>query len=164
MTGFDHVVISVLLASVLIGVWRGLVTEVLSLLGWPIAFLLSNIYSDNFAWLVPMKQEALRATAAYVLMFVGVLVIWGVLVWILNRLLKTAGLGQMDRILGGLFGIVRGGLVVLALVWLSGVTDMPEKPVWREAMTSKALEDVALLTKGWLPESIAHRIHYRIRS
>jgi membrane protein required for colicin V production len=164
MTGFDYVVIAILLVSVLLGVWRGFACEVLSLIGWPLAFVLSNIYSDNFAWLLPMKLEALRATAAYVLMFVAVLIMWGVLVWMLTKLLKTIGLGQMDRALGGLFGILRGGFVVLALAWLSGVTDMPEKPFWREAMMSKTLEDVALLTKSWLPEGIAQRIHYRIRS
>lgn len=164
MTGFDFAVIAILLISVLLGVWRGLVSEVLSLLGWPLAFVLSNLYADNFAMLLPMQQETLRVTVAYVLMFVAVLIVWGVLVWILAKLLKTIGLGQMDRTLGGLFGALRGGLVVLALLWLSGVTDMPQKPYWREAMMGKTLEDVALLTKAWLPDSIARRIHYRNRS
>jgi membrane protein required for colicin V production len=81
-----------------------------------------------------------------------------------SKMLKSIGLGRMDRTLGGLFGIVRGGLVVLALVWLAGVTDIPEKQFWRKAMMSKTLEDVALLTKAWLPDNIARRIHYRIRS
>jgi membrane protein required for colicin V production len=164
MTGFDYAVIAILLVSVLLGVWRGFASEVLSLVGWPLAFLLSNLYADNFAMLLPMKQDALRATAAYVLMFVGVLIVWAVLVWLLSKLLKSIGLGKMDRMLGGFFGVVRGVLVLLALMWLSGVSDIPEKPYWREAMMSKALEDVALLTKVWLPENIAQRIHYRNRS
>jgi membrane protein required for colicin V production len=164
MTGFDFAVIAILLVSVLLGLWRGLVCEVLSLLGWPLAFVLSNIYADNFARFLPMKQETLRSTAAYALMFVSVLIAWGVLVWMLSKMLKSIGLGRMDRTLGGLFGILRGGLVVLALVWLAGVTDIPEKQFWRKAMMSKTLEDAALLTKAWLPDSIAQRIHYRIRS
>ncbi len=164
MTGFDLAVIAILMISVLLGVWRGLVSEVLSLLGWPLAFVLSNLYADNFARLLPIQQETLRATVAYVLMFVAVLVMWGVLVWMFSKLLKTIGLGQMDRTLGGLFGVLRGGLVVLALVWLAGVTNIPEKPNWREAMMSKTLEDAALLSKTWLPDSIAQRIHYRNRS
>jgi len=164
MTGFDFAVIAILLISVLLGLWRGLVCEVLSLVGWPLAFVLSNIYADNFARLLPMKQETLRATAAYVLMFFAVLIMWGVLVWMLSKLLKSIGLGPMDRTLGGLFGVLRGGLVVLALVWLAGVTDIPEQLFWRKAMMSKTLEDAALLTKAWLPDSVAQRIHYRIRS
>ena len=164
MTGFDFAVIAILLLSLSLGLWRGLVCEVLSLVGWPLAFVLSNIYADTFARFLPIKQEALRVPAAYVLMFVVVLIMWGVLVWVLTKLLKTIGLDQVDRALGGLFGILRGGLVVLALVWASGVTAMPEKPFWREAMMSKTLEDAALLAKAWLPDSMAQRIHYRNRS
>ena len=164
MTGFDYVVITILLISVLLGVWRGFACEVLSLVGWPLAFVLSSVYADNLARFIPLQQEALGVTVAYVLVFVAVMIMWSMLVWMLTKLLKTVGLGEMDKVFGGLFGILRGGLVVLALLWLCGVTDMPEKPFWREAMMSRALEDVALLTKTWLPDSIAHRIHYRIRS
>ncbi len=164
MTGFDYVVITILLISVLLGVWRGFACEVLSLVGWPLAFVLSSVYADNLARFIPLQQEALSVTVAYVLVFVAVMIMWSMLVWMLTKLLKTVGLGEMDKVFGGLFGILRGGLVVLVLVWLCGVTDMPEKPYWREAMMSRALEDVALLTKTWLPDSIAQRIHYRIRS
>jgi membrane protein required for colicin V production len=164
MTGFDYVVVAILLVSVLLGVWRGFASEVLSLVGWPLAFLLSNLYADNFAMLLPIQQDALRATTAYVLIFVAMLIVWAVLIRLLSKLLNSIGLGQMDRMLGGFFGVVRGALVLLALIWLSGVTEMPEKPYWREAMMSKQLEDVALLTKVWLPENIGQRVHYRNRS
>ena len=172
MTGFDFTVIAILLVSVLLGLWRGLVCEALSLLGWPLAFVLSNLYADNLARFLPMpalshvkeQQEAIRAATAYVLMFVAVLVVVGLVIWVLAKLLKTIGVGYMDKALGVLFGVLRGSLMVLALVWLAGVTDIPGKTYWRGAMMSKTLEDVALLTKGWLPDSIAQRIHYRNRS
>jgi len=164
MTGFDIVVIAILLISLLFGLWRGLLYEVLSLLGWPLAFMSSNMYADGFAQQMPIKQELLRTTVAYVLLFVAVLIVWGVLVWGLTKLLRAIGLGKLDRTLGGLFGVLRGLLVVLAMVWLAGVTDIPERPFWRDAYMSKPAEDVALLTKAWLPESIAQRIHYRARN
>jgi len=164
MTGFDIAVIAILLISLLFGLWRGLLYEVLSLLGWPLAFMSSNMYADGFAQLMPIKQELLRTTVAYVLLFVAVLIVWGVLVWGLTKLLRAIGLGKLDRTLGGLFGVLRGLLVVLAMVWLAGVTDIPERPFWRDAHMSKPAEDVALLTKAWLPESIAQRIHYRARN
>lgn len=172
MTVFDFAVIAILLVSLLLGLWRGLVCAVLSLLGWPIAFVLSNMYADNFARLIPMPvlshvegtQETLRITVAYALVFIAVLIVWGVLAWGLAKLLKAIGLGRLDRALGGLFGVLRGGLVVLAVVWLAGLTPIPEQPFWRDALMSKMLEDVALLTKAWLPDNIAQRIHYRIRS
>ncbi|MFZ2541081.1 MAG: CvpA family protein [Gallionella sp.] len=164
MTGFDLAVIAILLVSILFGLWRGLLYEALSLLGWPLAFMLSNMYADDFAQHIPIQHEMLRATGAYAMVFVVVMIVWSVLVWGLSKLLKMIGLGQLDRAFGGLFGVLRGLLVVLALVWLAGTTEIPERPFWRNALISRSAEDVALLAKVWLPENIAQRIHYRARN
>ena len=163
MTGFDFAVIAILLVSLLFGLWRGFLYEVLSLLGWPLAFLLSNIYAEGFAQHLPIQHEMLRTTGAYALVFIAVMIVWGILVWGLTKLLRAIGLGRLDRMLGGLFGVLRGVLVVLAAVWLAGMTDIPERPFWRDAKMSRGAEDVALLAKAWLPDIIAQRIHYRGR-
>ncbi|MDO8263958.1 MAG: CvpA family protein [Gallionella sp.] len=164
MTEFDFAVMAILLVSFLLGLWRGFIHEVLSLLGWPIAFLLSNMYADSIARLIPVSQEMLRLTVVYVLVFVIVLIVWGMLVRLLTKLLKATGSGWPDRVLGGLFGVLRGGLVVLVLVLLSGMTAIPEQLFWRDAQMSKTAEDAALLTKTWLPDNIAQRVRYRVRS
>ena len=172
MTGFDFAVMAILLVSLLFGLWRGLVYEVLSLMGWPVAFVLSRLFAGSVAPMMPGPalsniegaQETMRVTLAYTVVFVAALIMWGVLAWLLSRLVKAVGLGWLDRMLGGLFGVLRGGLVMLALVWLAGLTAIPEQPIWRAAQTSKAAEDIALLTKAWLPDSIAQRIRYGVRS
>ncbi len=164
MTGFDWTVAGILLVSLLLGLWRGLVYEVLSLLGWPIAFVLSKLFGNSIAPLMPMAQEAMRIAVAYALVFIAALIVWGVLVWLLSRLVKAIGLGWLDRVLGGLFGVLRGVLAILALVWLAGLTKIPEQSFWRDAQLSRTAEQAALLTKAWLPDNIAQRIHYGIRS
>ena len=164
MTGFDIAVITIFLVSLLLGCWRGLLYEVLSLAGWPIAFVLSKLYAGSITSMMPGTQEDIRLAAAYAVVFVAVLVLWGMLAWLLSRLVKAIGLGWMDGLLGGLFGALRGALVILGLVWLSGLTPVPEQPFWRAAQTSRAAEDVALLAKTWLPDSIAQRIRYGNRS
>ena len=164
MTGFDFAVMTILLVSLSLGVWRGLVYEVLSLAGWPIAFILSRMYAGEIAPLMPLMQEAMRVALAYAVVFIAALVAWAVLVWLFAKLVKAIGLGWMDRVLGGLFGALRGVLVILALVWLAGLTNIPEQSFWRGAQTSRAAEDAALLTKAWLPDSIAQRIRYGARS
>jgi len=164
MTGFDFAVMAILLVSLLFGLWRGLVYEVLSLMGWPVAFVLSRLFAGNVAPMMPGTQETMRVTLAYAVVFVAALIMWGVLAWLLSRVVKAVGLGWLDRVLGGLFGVLRGGLVMLALVWLAGMTAVPEQPFWRDAQTSKTAEDAALLTKVWLPDNIAQRVRYRIRS
>ncbi len=164
MTLFDFLVIAIVLVSAVLGLWRGLVHAVLSLLGWPLAFVVSRIYAGGLAPLLPMQQEVVRLLVAYVVVFIGALIVWSVLVWLLSRLVRMVGLGWLDRILGGVFGVLRGGLVVLVLVWLAGVTRIPEEPFWRTARFSKTAENAALLTKAWLPAGIAQRIRYGARS
>lgn len=164
MTEFDFAVMAILLFSLMLGLWRGFIHEVLSLLGWPIAFMLSNIYADRIARLIPLTQEVLRLTVVYALMFIIVLIAWGILVMLLTKLLKAMGSGWSDRALGGLFGLLRGALVVLVLVLLAGTTAIPDHVFWRNAQMSKTVEDAALLTKSWLPDNIAQRVRYRIRS
>jgi len=164
MNGLDFVVIGILLFSMLLGLWRGLLYEVLSLLGWPVAIILSKLFAASVAPLIPIAQEEMRVTAAYALVFVAALIVWGIVVRLIAKMLKAIGSDWADRAMGGLFGVMRGLLVVLVLVWLAGLTHVPEQPFWRGSLTCKTLEDVALLTKVWLPDSIAQRIHYRTRS
>ena len=164
MTGFDFAVIAIFLISLALGVWRGLVYEVLSLLGWPLAFVLSKLFAADIAPMMPGEQETLRMALSYAAVFIAVLIVWSVLAWLLSRLVKAAGLGWLDSVLGSLFGLLRGALVVLVLVWLGGLTRFPEQPFWRDARTSRAAEDVALWSKVWLPDNVARRIHYGIRS
>ncbi|HSM99283.1 MAG TPA: CvpA family protein [Gallionella sp.] len=164
MNGLDFVVVGILLFSLLVGLWRGLVYEVLSLLGWPIAIVLSKLSAASIAPLLPIAQEEMRVTVAYALVFIAVLIVWAIVSRLMAKLLKAIGSDWADRAMGGLFGVLRGGLVVLVLVWLAGLTHVPEQTFWRGSLTGKTLEDIAILTKAWLPDSMAQRIHYRIRS
>lgn len=164
MTGFDYAVIGILLASMLLGLWRGLVYEVLSLLGWPLAFMLSWKFAGAIAPLLPVSEDAARIALAYVLVFVVTLMVWGMLVWLFAKLAKAAGLGVLDSMLGGLFGLLRGIMVILILVGLAGMSSLPEQAFWRDAKFSRFAEDVALLAKTGLPDNIARRIRYRDRS
>lgn len=164
MTGFDFAVMAILLVSLSLGLWRGLVYEVLSLAGWPVAFVLSRMCAGRIAPMMPLMEETARIALAYAVVFIAALVAWAMLVWLFAKLMKAIGLGWMDRALGGLFGALRGVLVILALVWLAGLTNIPEQSFWRAAQTSRAAEDAALLTKAWLPDSVAQRIRYGARS
>ncbi len=170
MSAFDLAVIAILLVSFLLGIWRGLVYEVLSLIGWPIAFIVSKLYGGSLVMslsgvsFMQKMPEVSRIGIAYALIFITTLIVWGILVWLVARLVKAVGLGTIDKVMGGLFGLLRGGLILLALVWLAGLTHIPDQSAWRDAKMSKPLEKAALLTKIWLPDNIAQRIHYRTSS
>lgn len=162
MTGFDYAVIVVLLGSLALGVWRGLTRELLSLAGWPIAFLASRFLAPGLAPMMP-GESTLRLVLAYIVVFIAALIVWTLLVLLFSRLVKAVGLGGLDRVMGGVFGLLRGVLIVLALVWLAGLTRIPEQPFWRTASLSRSAEDVALWTRGWLPDGVSQRIHYGAR-
>ena len=162
MTWLDYTVIAIVALSALLGWWRGLVYEVLSLLGWVVAYAVARLFAASAAPLMPaaLGAEAVRTTAAFAVLFTGTLIIGGIVAWLLSKLVKWVGLGWLDGLLGALFGVLRGVLVVLALVLLAGLTGLPKEPSWRNAMLSKPLENVALAAKGWLPQSVAQRVHY----
>ncbi|MCX7193373.1 MAG: CvpA family protein [Proteobacteria bacterium] len=164
MMGFDYAVIGIMLVSLSLGVWRGLVYEVLSLLGWPLAFILSRQFAGSLETMLPVSQEETRIALAYALVFIAALILWGMLVWLFARMVKAAGLGVLDSLLGSLFGLLRGLLVILILVWLAGTSSIPEQRFWRDARFSRTAEDVALFAKAVLPDNIAERIHYRNRN
>ena len=161
MTEFDYAVIGIMLVSLLLGIWRGLVYEVLSLLGWPLAFMASRQFAGSIEPLLPVGQEFVRVALAYALVFIAVLIVWGILVWLFCKLVKAAGLGALDSLLGSLFGLLRGAFVILVLVWLAGMTRIPEQEFWRNAYSSAAIEKAATLGKTVLPDDISRRIRYR---
>ncbi|MGA8865136.1 MAG: CvpA family protein [Gallionella sp.] len=163
MNGLDFAVIAIVLVSMLLGLWRGLLYEVLSVLGWPFAIILSKLSATSVAPLLPIGQEDMRVTAAYALVFIAALIAWGLLTRLVAKLLEAIGSDWSDRAMGGVFGAIRGVLVVLVLVWLAGLTRVPDQPFWRASLSGRTLENIAIPTKTWLPESIAQRIHYRTR-
>jgi membrane protein required for colicin V production len=84
----------------------------------------------------------------------------GLIAMLLSALIKTVGLGFIDRMLGSVFGLVRGLLIVLMVVLLAGMTTLPQEPLWQKALLSKTLETAAGLTLPWLPQELSKRIHY----
>jgi len=161
MTSFDYALIGIMLLSFSLGLWRGLVYEVLTLLGWPLAFMLSRHFAGKLEPVLPVSMETARIALAYALVFVVALILWGMLVWLFTKLIHAVGLTMLDSILGGFFGLMRGALVILLLVWLAGATGIPQKSFWREAKFSGFAEQTAEFAKVVLPDNIAQRINYR---
>ena len=163
MTAFDYAVLTVLGMSVLLGLWRGVVSEILALAAWVVAFLAARAEAAEVAnWLAPQIAEpALRLAAAYALVVVAVLAVFSIARLVLKLLLKAVGLGLLDRMLGAAFGALRGVLVVLVAVLVAGMTPLPKMEWWREARLAPPLETAVLAAKPWLPADAAKRIRYR---
>ena len=135
MASLDWIFVVVLLGSMLLGAWRGLVYEVLSLLGWVVAFMVARTWAQAVAVWLPLDgwDMQLRYAAAFVLLIVGALFAWGVISWLSKQLIEAVGLRPVDRTLGALFGVLRGGLLLLVLALVIQYTPMNKALWWQES-------------------------------
>lgn len=151
----DWILLGVLLASLVLGFWRGLVYEVLSLAGWMAAFIVAQwLAADAVTWL-PFVQGApasVQYAVAFVVVFVATLFAAGMLSWLIKKLVETVGLRPVDRSLGAMFGLARGVVVLLAVTVLLQLLGMSTEPWWREAVGPAWLETAFNGLKPLLPE------------
>lgn len=162
MTWLDYGVVGVVALSLIWGAWRGLVREIISILGWIIAFLAANLFAGPLGESMPesIPSPELRVLVAFLVVFVAALAVATLLGLVLSKIVHAIGLGGLDRTLGSLFGIARGALIVLAFALLAGLTDLPRQPLWRDSVAGTPLAEAATTVKRWLPQTFAARLRY----
>jgi membrane protein required for colicin V production len=162
VTIFDYVVLFILVSSVVISTMRGLVKEILSLVGWVAAFIVANAFGAKLAPMLPsvIPGEALRLIVAFIALFLGVRVLMGLLALAIGALIEASGLTLADRGLGGLFGLGRGIVIVLAGVILCGMTSIPQQAFWKDALLSPMAETGARTVKPFLPAAFAQHVQF----
>ncbi len=163
MTQFDYIVLVVVMLSALLGWWRGLVYEILSLLSWITAYFVAKSWVDEFTPYMPdvLESDTLKSAAAFMAVFMTTLILCGIAAWALHKLIKSFGLDwRTDGVMGAFFGFFRGWMLVLLLVLLAGLTKLPESSFWKDALFSKPLQNVAILGKNLLPQDMAKRVSF----
>ncbi len=162
MTIFDYLVLFILVASIVISMLRGLMKEILSLVSWIVAFVVANLFGAELAPLLPaaIPGAALRLIVAFVLLFIGARLLMGLLMMAVDAAVKASGLTLADRGLGGLFGLARGIIIVLAGVMLAGMTDLPKQEFWKNALLSPMAETGARTVQPFLPADITRHVRF----
>ena len=162
MTSFDYAVLAILGISILLSMMRGLVREVLALASWVVAFIVAKVYTLQLAPLLPesIPGEALKFLAAFIILFLATLLVCSLLAIALSHIFKQVGLSWLDRGLGAVFGLLRGVLILMVLVFLAGLTSLPKDARWRNAMFSAPLEAMVVSVLPWLPQDIAKHVKY----
>jgi membrane protein required for colicin V production len=97
-----------------------------------------------------------------VLVLVVVLIVGALTGALLRGAVRAIGLGFLDRLLGGVFGLLRGMLVVLVFVLLAGITTLPQRDWWQNSLFGPALGVAALSLRPYLPASWASRLNYSV--
>ena len=154
MPVLDWIFFGVLLLSLLVGAWRGLVYEVLSVLSWIAAFVLAQWFAPDAAQWLPLSgsAEAVRYAAGFGLVFVGAVFAGSLLAFLVKKLIAAVGLRPADRLMGAAFGVVRGAVLLLAVTVVVGVTPLHASQTWSEASGPRVASVVLSVLKPVLPE------------
>lgn len=157
MTGVDWITLGVLLVSLLLGLWRGLVYEVLSLLTWISAFVAAQWLAPDLALRLPLGEmtKPLRYAAAFVLLFVLIAFAGGLLAALVKKFVTAVGLRPVDRTLGMAFGTARALVLLLALTVVARLTPLGASPAWRDSVAAPWLSATLAWLKPTLPEAFA---------
>ena len=155
VAAYDWVCIAVLLASLLLGAWRGLVYEVMSVLGWVASFILAQMFAGLLAEHLPAEwaSEPVRYAAAFVLLFVLGAFAGGFVATLVRRLATAAGLRPVDRTLGAVFGVLRGAVLLLVVAVVVNMTPLHEGAWWQGSFSANLSTDVLGRLKPVLPET-----------
>ncbi len=152
----DGLVAFLLVASLALGAWRGFMFEVLSILGWVLAFWVARWGMEPLAAQLPWPQspEAARALIAFLALFVGVAFLAGWVSWGVRKLVSALGVRPVDRVLGAGFGLLRGLLLCVVGAWVVGLTPMAAHPLWLGSFSGPLLSRLAQAGQTLLPADV----------
>jgi membrane protein required for colicin V production len=130
----DIVILIITVLSSVFGLWRGLIKEVLSLLTWIAALLVSRVYSEPLAGLMTgmIENDGIRYVSAFAILFVIVMMLGTFLNFLMSKLLNVTGLKLADRLLGAVFGVARGVIIVLVILFVTNVF-VSETELWQKS-------------------------------
>ena len=161
MVTVDWIFLAVLAFSMLLGAWRGLVYEVLSVLGWAVSFYAAQYFAPTVASWLPLQSssETVRYAAAFVLVFVAAVFASGLLAFLLKKLIESIGLRPVDRTMGAAFGLVRGVILLLAAAVVINMTALEKSVWWQESKGAPILDATLKGLKPMLPEQFANYLN-----
>lgn len=157
MAAVDWILLGVLVFSMALGAWRGLVYEVLSVLGWAVAFYAAQWCAPQVSVMLPIKSasDPVRFAAAFVIVFIAAIFAAGLLAFLIKKLVEAIGLRPVDRTLGAAFGVVRGIILLLAATVVMNMTSLKNSDWWQESKGAVALTAALKGLKPVLPEQFA---------
>jgi membrane protein required for colicin V production len=146
----DSILAVLVLVSAGVGLARGLVYELMGIAGWVVAYF-------GGAWLAPLAApwipvgtpgSALNHSAALLLCFLGTLIVWGLLARVARWLVSATPASLADRVLGGVFGLLRAVVLAMAVGTVVMLTPAAQSPLWQ---ASVAVPWVVAAVKGVRP-------------
>jgi membrane protein required for colicin V production len=156
----DAGLIAILVFSVLLGLLRGMLMEVLSLLGWLASWYAAQWWGAQVAVHIPLGAAGsdFNRLAGFVATFVTVLIVWSLFSWLLQKLMRASPMSAGDRALGALFGFVRGLVVVTVIVMVVSLTPFAKAAMWQDSIGTRWFRGAIAILKPVLPGDWAQRV------
>jgi membrane protein required for colicin V production len=160
MAALDWIILLLLLVSLLLGAWRGLAYEVMSVLSWVAAFILARWFAADLAQHLPLSEasETVRYGLAFVLIFVVSVFAGGLLATLVKKFFLSVGLQPADRALGAVFGLLRGMLFLLSATLVIGMTPLKSGQWWQESIGAGFARSALSGLKPVLPQEFGRYI------
>ena len=156
MNWLDVVILVIICISAVISLFRGFVREAVSLATWIMAFWVAIGFSDKLEPMLSMiDSPAGRISVAFASLFLLTLIVGALANYLIGQLVQKTGMGGTDRMLGILFGVARGVVLVAVLVLLSGIPNLSREVWWQESLLIGHFQEMAIWMRDFLPENIA---------
>lgn len=158
----DYVILATIAISVLVGALRGFMKEVFSMAVWAAAFIVAYQFAGDVAALMEnqVSLPSARTAIGFTGLFVAILLIGGLLNYLLGRLVESTGLSGTDRLLGGVFGALRGMVLVVAVLLVAGFTPIPADPWWKESRLIHSMMPLVNWSTQFLPAGVLEHIDF----
>ncbi|MEN8108828.1 MAG: CvpA family protein [Pseudomonadota bacterium] len=162
MAWIDIAILALIVLSAVLSLFRGFIKEALALASWLVALWVAMIFYEDFAQVLAqwIAEPSLQRIIAFTVLFISVLLLGAILNYIASKLVKKTGLAGTDRMLGVVFGVARGAVIVAILVLLAGLTPVPQDSWWQESHLIIYFQDFALWIRDFLPAEFSKNISY----
>lgn len=161
MRSVDWIFLAVLAASLAIGAWRGLIFELFSLAGWVAAFFAAQWLAADVGQRLPVAggEGAFSYAAGFAVVFIAAVFVFGLIAWVAKKVIEAMGLRPADRSLGALFGLVRGGVLLLVVAVVVGLTPLRDEVWWKDSRGAYMLAQVLESLRPVLPQEFGSLLH-----
>ncbi len=159
----EYFIVGVITLSVLTGLWRGFLKEAISLVAWIAAFFVAFLFvEDGAAYLTKyIGIPAVRIVLAFGVLFLSTLMLGGLVNLIVAQLMQHTGLSGTDRLLGLIFGLLRGGAIITILVLLAGLNQpLTQNPWWKQSLLLPYFQQAAVWLREYLPPAVAEHFKF----
>ncbi len=158
----DYAIALIVVLSALIGLMRGFIKEAFALLSWGLAIFVGVKYNVDLAVLLQntITIPSARMAAAFIILFFATLILASVIHFLLGEMINRTGLSGSDRLIGLLFGLVRGAAIIVIMIVLAGLTPLPEDPWWKQSQLIPPFQTLAVWAKAQIPSELAAYVNF----